>query len=244
MRLKWPASFVPQDVPIPHIPSPARWLTAATLVLVALAGPSVQAEKADRTKPMSIEADKPGTVDLQRQVVIFNGNVVISQGTMVLRADRVELRERPDGYREAMAIGSAAQPASFRQKRDGVDETVEGAAERIEFDSRSNTLRLVDNAVVRRLRAGVLADEINGSLITWDNTNELFNVTGGAASPNNPSGRVRAVFAPRDNVAASSPAPAQPSTDQGALAPKPAAAAKNPSGTPVLQPSPALGGPR
>jgi lipopolysaccharide export system protein LptA len=201
---------VPQDVPIPHIPSPARWLTAATLVLVALAGPSVQAEKADRAKPMSIEADKPGTVDLQRQVVIFNGNVVISQGTMVLRAERVELRERPDGYREAMAIGSAERPASFRQKRDGVDETVEGAAERIEFDARTDTLRLAGNAAVRRLRGSVLADEITGSLITWDNTNELFKVTGGAASPANPTGRVRAVFAPREDSAASAPKAADP----------------------------------
>ncbi len=210
MRLKWPASSVPQDVPIPHIPSPASWLTAATLALVALAGPSAQAEKADRSKPMSIEADKPGSVDLQRQVVIFHGNVVISQGTMLLRAERLELRERPDGYREAMAIGSAERPASFRQKRDGVDEIVEGAAERIEFDARTDTLRLVGNAAVRRLRGGVLADEITGSLITWDNTNELFKVTGGAASPANPSGRVRAVFAPREDSAASAAKPADP----------------------------------
>jgi lipopolysaccharide export system protein LptA len=216
----------------------------SALVLAALAGVPAQAEKADRSKPMAIEADKPGSVDLQRQVVIFNGNVVISQGTMVLRADRVELRERPDGYREAMAIGSAERPASFRQKRDGVDETVEGAAERIEFDARSDTLRLVGNAAVRRLRGGALADEITGSLITWDNTNELFNVTGGAASPNNPSGRVRAVFAPRDEAAASSAASAQPSAAKGALPHKPAAASKDPSGSTALKPSPSLGTPR
>jgi len=186
-------------------------LAAAGLLALALlcAGPAA-AEKADRNKPMTIEADQPGSVDLQRQVVIFNGNVVISQGTMVLRADRVELRERPDGYREAKAIGSAERPASFRQKRDGVDETVEGAAERIEFDARSDTLRFVGNAAVRRLRAGTVADEITGALITWDNTNELFKVTGGAATPANPTGRVRAVFAPREEAAASAPAGSSP----------------------------------
>lgn len=50
-----------------------------TLFLTAgLAAPATAwAEKADRAKPMVIEADKPGTVDLQRQVVVFNGNVVI-----------------------------------------------------------------------------------------------------------------------------------------------------------------------
>lgn len=80
-----------------------------------LAAPSALAEKADRSKPMIIEADQPGSVDLQRQVVTFNGNVVISQGTMLLRAERVELRERPDGYREAKAFGSAEHPATFSQ---------------------------------------------------------------------------------------------------------------------------------
>lgn len=164
-----------------------------------------RAEKADRSKPMAIEAEQPGSVDLQRQVVIFSGNVVISQGTMLLRADRVELRERPDGYREAKAFGSAEHPASVRQKRDGVDEVVEGTAERIEFDARSDTFRLIGNATVRRLRGGVVADEITGALITWDNTNELFKVTGGASSPANPTGRVRAVFAPREDSAASAP---------------------------------------
>jgi len=184
----------------------------------------VQAEKADRSKPMTIEADQPGSVDLQRQVVVFNGNVVISQGTMLLRAERVELRERADGYREAKAIGSAAQPASFRQKRDGVDETIEGAAERIEFDSRTDTLRLSGNAAVRRLRGGVPADEITGSLITWDNTNELFRVTGGAATPSNPTGRVRAVFAPREEAAASAPPAGSASGADGALPLKPSRA--------------------
>ena len=195
-------------------------LAAAVLFAAALGIPPALAEKADRSKPMTIEADQPGSIDLQKQVVVFNGNVTISQGTMVLRADRVELRERPDGYREGQAIGSAERPATFRQKRDGVDETVEGAAERIEFDARTDMLRFVGNAAVRRLRAGAVADEITGSLITWDNTNELFKVTGGAASPVNPSGRVRAVLAPREEAASApkggTPLPLKPSGALGA----------------------------
>lgn len=182
-------------------------LSAAAFVVASglLGSAPATADKADRSKPMTIEADQPGSVDLQRQVVTFNGNVVIAQGTMQLRADRVELRERPDGYREAKAFGSAERPATFRQKRDGVDEFIEGAAERIEFDARTDTFRLIGNAAVRRLRNGTVADEITGALITWDNTNELFKVAGGAATPSNPGGRVRAVFAPREPSAASAP---------------------------------------
>ncbi|MDZ7591498.1 MAG: lipopolysaccharide transport periplasmic protein LptA [Rubrivivax sp.] len=190
------------------IPLPLPLLVCALL----LAG-SAQAEMADRSKPMVVEADLPGTVDLQRQVVVFNGNVVISQGSMVLRAERVELRETPDGYRAASAIGSPGKPATWRQRRDGVDETVEGAADRIEFDGRADTLRLLGNGAVRRLRGSALADEITGAAIVWDNTAEVFKVEGGVASAANPTGRVRAVLSPRPDPAsapAASAAPAAP----------------------------------
>ena len=193
---------------MPIRPSPTLRALAAALLLGA--GVAAQAEKADRSKPMVVEADKPGSVDLQRQVVVFNGNVVIAQGTMQIRADRVEVRETPDGFRAAVATGVPGRPASYRQKRDGVDETMEGVADRIEYDSRTDTLRLVGNGAVRRLRGGVVADEILGALIVWDNNAELFSVQGGASSPTNPTGRVRAVLAPRADSAVPGPAPSAP----------------------------------
>jgi lipopolysaccharide export system protein LptA len=208
---------------------PPRCLRPCLLAL-ALAGgllAAAHAERADRDKPMVIEADKPGTVDLLRQLVVFNGNVVIVQGTMQIRAERVELRELPDGFRAATAFGAPGQLASFRQKRDGVDETLQGSAERIEYDGRASTLRLVGNGSVRRLRGTTVADEITGALIVWDNNAELFSVQGGASSAANPSGRVRAVISPRTEGTTGSaakpgpPAPAAlPSTD-GAAALKP-----------------------
>ena len=174
-----------------------RFAAAAALGSLGLAPLAVQAEKADRSKPMAVEADKPGTMDLQRQVVTFNGNVVIAQGTLQIRAERVEVRELPDGYRAATATGAPAKPATFRQKRDGVDEVVEGTAERIEYDAKADTMRLVGNASVKRLRAGVAADEILGALIVWDSAAEQFSVQGGAVTPANPGGRVRVVLGPR-----------------------------------------------
>lgn len=181
------------------------------LAAVAAAPGAVRAEKADRSKPFVIESDRGSTLDLQRQVTVLSGNAVISQGTMVLRAERIELRETPDGYRAASAIGAPGKPASWRQKRDGPgDETVEGTADRIEFDGRADTLRLVGNGQVRRLRAGQLADEINGASIVWDNVAEVFRVEGGAVTPANPTGRVRLTLSPRAEGAASAPLPAVP----------------------------------
>jgi lipopolysaccharide export system protein LptA len=194
-------------------------LAAAALLSLLLAAPASWGEKADRSKPMVVDADKPGTLDFQRQVVVFNGNVSISQGTLSLRAERVEVRESKDGQRTATAIGSTDKPAQYRQKRDVLNEWVEGSAERIEYDTRSDTLKFSGNASVRRLRGTEPADEITGNHIVWDNKVDVFSVSGGVPSAANPGGRIRAVLAPRADPAASAatsePAPLKPSRALG-----------------------------
>ena len=122
--------------------------------LLALARRAAQAEKADRFKPLNVEADLPGKIDLLNQFVVFNGNVVVTKGTMTIRADRIEVRESPDGYHTAVAFGSPSQHATFRQKRDAPDEYIDGDAERLEYDGKSDVIRFVNNASVRRLRGG------------------------------------------------------------------------------------------
>lgn len=187
-----------------------RSLALALLLPWTLAfAPVAQAERADRNQPMVVEADKPGSFDMQRQIVTFSGNVVIVQGTMQIRADRVEVRESKDGHRSGVASGTPAQRATFRQKRDGADEFMEAEAQRIEFDSRTDTLRFSGDAVVRRLQGTRATDEITGQLITWNNVTEVFNVEGGPPTAQSPSGRVRAVLAPRAEPGASPQPPAR-----------------------------------
>lgn len=198
----------------------------ALTLLLALAALSAHAERADRLKPLNVEADQSGRVDLQNQVVTFTGNVVVSKGTMVIRASKIEVRQTPAGYDMAVAFGAPGKPATFRQKRDGVDEFIAGEAERLEYDGRIDQIKFVSNAAVRRLRGAVVADEINGNLVTYDGTTEVFSVSGGAApTAANPNGRVRAVLAPREGSEA-----AAESAQQMASAP-----------APTLRPSPALG---
>jgi lipopolysaccharide export system protein LptA len=202
---------------------PARSLIRLCLLAAWLpAAAPAWADKADRAQPMEVGALNL-VLDLQRQVLVYTGNVVISQGSMVLRAERVEMRTLADGYRAASATGVAGKPATWRQKREGVDETVEGTADRIEFDGRADTLRFLGNGAVRRLRSGSVADEITGERILWDNTAEVFRVEGGTVSPTNPGGRVRAVLSPRAEAPASAPAvpvpPLQPSRRLGETPP-------------------------
>jgi lipopolysaccharide export system protein LptA len=174
---------------------------AAVVALVAL--PASHAEKADRFKPLNVEADLPGKIDLLRQFVVFNGNVVVTKGTMTIRADRIEVRELPDGYHTAVAFGSPGKHATFRQKRDVPDEYIAGDAERLEYDGKSDVIRFVNNASVRRLRGSETNDEISGNLVTYDSTTEVFSVTGGAApTATNPGGRVRVTLKPKEGTEA------------------------------------------
>lgn len=206
-----------------HLSVPRLRLLAAFCIAASLAAPA-WAEKADRSKPLNVAADRQGTFDLLKQVVVFSGNVIITKGTIVIKADRVEVREGPDGYRVAVAVGSASRPATFRQKRDGLDEHIDGQADRLEYDERGDTVRFVNNAIVRRLRGATIGDEITGQLISYDNTTEVFSVTGGtpATTAGSPGGRVRAVLTPREGT----PAAAEAASQAGAAR---------------LRPSPALG---
>ena len=207
MICKFHASMTPTPFSPRRNAVACHLLTLAAVVLgLALTLPA-RAEKADRFKPLNVEADQPGKIDLQNQFVVFNGNVVVSKGTMVIRAARIEVRETPGGYHAAVATGAAGKPATFRQKRDGVDEYIDGEAERLEYDGKTDTIRFVNNAAVRRLRGATVADEIAGNLVTYDSTTEVFSVSGGAApTAANPGGRVRAVLTPREGSEAAAEA--------------------------------------
>ena len=185
-----------------HLLSP---LCIAAVLATGLALPA-QAEKADRLKPITIQADSTGQLDLQKQVAVVSGNVVVTKGTMIIHAARVEISKTPSGYDTAIAFGAPGKPATFRQKRDGVDEYMDGEAERIEYDGKSDVVKFVNNAAVRRLRGATLADEITGNLVTYDSTSDVMNVSGGAASTANPGGRVRVVLTPREGTEAAAEA--------------------------------------
>jgi lipopolysaccharide export system protein LptA len=155
-----------------------------------LAGPA-QAERADRGKPINLESDRMHVDDAQRTSV-FEGNVLMTQGTLSIRANRVTVRQDKDGHQYGSASGN---PAVFRQKRDGAEGYIQGEAERIEYDSKLDRVEFFNRA--RLLREP--ADEVRGNYISYDSRTEYFTVTGGAgtSASGDPAGRVRAVIQPR-----------------------------------------------
>lgn len=184
----------------------------AALLPAVVAGPAL-AERADRDQPTIIEADR-GVFDDLKQVNVVTGRATLTKGTLRITGERMELRQRPDGYRSAVVTAAPGALATFRQRRDptrpGVEEFIEGEAERIEWDERSETVRFVNRALWKRLENGVLRDEISGRLITYDAANSTYRVDGGEGD----RGRVRAVIAPREPAPSpGNPAPLRPATE-------------------------------
>jgi lipopolysaccharide export system protein LptA len=175
-------------------------------VVLALASVPALAEKADRTKPLNYEADS-GECDDLKQVCVLVGNVVLNKGTMRAAGERVQVRKDPEGYQSGVIIAAPGKLASFRQRRDsskaGAEEFIEGYAERIEYDEREDTVKLITRARVRLLENEVQRDELRGDAITYDQRNAKYFVTGKpSADPNNPDGRVRGTIAPRADAPA------------------------------------------
>jgi lipopolysaccharide export system protein LptA len=185
---------------------------AALLLAAALALPAfpVRAEKADRDKPMNIEADALRYDDL-KQSSVFTGRVVITKGTIVIRGARVDVTQDAEGYQHGLVVAEPGKRAFFRQKREGVDEYIEGEGDTIDYDGKADRVKFINHAELRRFRGTTLADDIVGSVITYDNTSDTFNVDGGPASAA-VGGRVRAVLAPRQGASAPAAAPAPPAS--------------------------------
>lgn len=185
------------------------WLrtgVAAFWAALALAAGPALAEKTDREKPINLEADRV-TVDDAKQISTFEGRVVLTQGTLVIRGDRMEVRQDNEGFKNGITWGNLAY---FKQKRDGYDEYIEGWAERIEYDSRADKMQMFNRASMKKG-----SDEVRGSYISYDAKTEFFQVIGGgakAAAAENSDGRVRAVIQPKpkDKPAAQPPVPLKP----------------------------------
>jgi lipopolysaccharide export system protein LptA len=179
---------------------------ALFVALLMLATPS-WAERADRDKPMHIAADALRHDEAQ-QATVITGNVVIQKGTISLRGQQALVRQAPDGSQHSTLTASTGDRAFFRQKREGVDEWVEGLAQRLTYDSRTDTVRLEGAAVLRRLKGTQLNDETTGQIIVYSGQTEVFTVDGAAAMSGQGGGRVRAMLTPVRQTGVPDPSPA------------------------------------
>lgn len=186
-------------------------LLLAYLLLPALSlllAPVSLAESSDHDMPINLEADQM-LIDDAQQTSTFTGNVRLSQGSLLIRGDKIIVMQGKDGVKHATAYGDTAE---FRQKRTGFEGYVEGYGERIEYDTQAETLNLYKQA---RLKRG--QDEVRGEHITYSAKTEVFEVEGSeAGSEDSRPQRARAVLQPKSKEETTAiSAPAAPPDTQG-----------------------------
>ncbi|MCY0387188.1 lipopolysaccharide transport periplasmic protein LptA [Robbsia sp. Bb-Pol-6] len=173
----------------------AAGLALGLAACLAAFAPASRAEQADRSKPLIYSADHLSYDDL-KQTTILTGNVELTKGTIIVRGDRAEVRQDPEGYSYATATRDKGL-AYIREKRDGVDEYFEGNARRIDYDGKNDVSTLVGQAVARRLQGlTTTIDEVHGSTIRYDGQTGFYTATSGGTPGNTSSGRVRGMIAP------------------------------------------------
>ena len=168
------------------------------LILLAMVSTSAFAEKADRDKPIDLEADTVMVNDAKKTST-YTGNVILTQGTLVIKGDKLVVREDKEGFQHSTTYGNPQVPSTFKQKMEGKNEYMEGSAQRIEYDGRMDKVQLFTKAWVKRGD-----DIVHGDYIMYDANSEYAEVIGGgsqAATPGTPTGRVRAVIQPKKKPA-------------------------------------------
>jgi lipopolysaccharide export system protein LptA len=183
----------------------------SSLLIGFLISLNVFAESADRDKPIELEADTV-TVNDAKKISTYAGNVILTQGTLVIHADKLVVREDKEGFQHSTSTGN---PTTFKQKLEGKNEYMQGSAQRIEYDGRMDKVQLYTRAWVKRGE-----DIIHGDYISYDANAEYAEVIGGVKSESGgPSGRVKAIIQPKSKQApkstttqpdASSSAPSAP----------------------------------
>ncbi|PJC95692.1 lipopolysaccharide transport periplasmic protein LptA [Janthinobacterium sp. BJB1] len=172
---------------------------------------AAHAEKADSEKEAVITA-RSGHVDDIKQVRTLTGDVVLVKGTLTMKAGRALITEDPQGYQFITFWADPGKLATFRQKRDGAgDLWVEGEAERVEYDNKTEVVKLFSKAKVTRLEGTKVTDVANGAYISYDSRKEEFameNSNSGTSTPD--GGSVRMVIQPKNKAPAAEKAPATP----------------------------------
>jgi lipopolysaccharide export system protein LptA len=177
-------------------------------VALTLLATVAAAERADATKSAIINANSIDTdgVSLTR---LLTGNVTVERGTMRLTSDKAVVKETPEGYMMVTLTAAPGKLATFRQKRDGGDLWIDGQAQRIEYDDKSEMVKLFGSAKVKQLEAAKVTDELDAEFVSYDSRTEKL-VSRNDISGENKGGKGRStlVIAPHRSSAPAAPAPA------------------------------------
>jgi lipopolysaccharide export system protein LptA len=172
-------------------------LLPAVYFLLSLAAiPITHAARNDEDEPIRINArsveanEKTGTA-------VYRGNVIVEQGRLSIKADRVEIRAKNNQTELIQATGT---PVKLRQQPDATTEEIQAEAKRMDYRVSTRKLDMIGEVSLRRGE-----DLFTGSVLHYDLDTKSLSATG----DNKSDGRIHAVIQSRKQTAppASNPAP-------------------------------------
>jgi len=161
-----------------------------TLLLIALCPQFSHGEIDDSDQPIEIEADTM-MVEETKNTSTYEGDVILTQGSLIINADKLIIREDRQGFQHSTSIG---KPTTFKQKMKGSDEYIEGKALRIEYDGHMDKIHLYEEAFVKKGD-----DEVWGDYIMYDATSEFAQALSrqNTDKSSNKKGRTKAIIKPK-----------------------------------------------
>lgn len=117
--------------------------------------------KDDTNQPINIESNNQ-SLDMESSVVTFTDNVVITQGSILIKADKVVITRPEEKSNQKEKVEAFGNPVTFHQLLDD-GKPVDGKARKVYYDLSSEFLTLTGNAELKQLDS-----KINSEVITYD----------------------------------------------------------------------------
>lgn len=158
------------------------------MFIIMLITPISYALKSDESQPIKVVADQ-AMADQKNMVTIFTGNVIVTQGSMVIHSNTAQASQDPDGYKTIHLVG---KPVTFSQLNDDGEKT-EGQCNEFDYNTKNNLAVLTGRARVAKGGNVVMGDKL-----TYNTQTQIYNATSNNANGVSKSkiGRVSVILQP------------------------------------------------
>ncbi|AWK14939.1 lipopolysaccharide ABC transporter substrate-binding protein LptA [Candidatus Fukatsuia symbiotica] len=128
-----------------------------SISLLAVNLPPALALTNDNEQPINITSDKQ-SLDIPNNVSTFTDNVIITQGSIEIKADKVVVTH-PSGDQNKTVVEGFADPVTFYQMQDN-GKAVSGHGQKLRYELANQLLVLTGNAYLKQLDSDIKADRI------------------------------------------------------------------------------------
>lgn len=146
--------------------------------------------KSDSNKPVQIDADH-ATLDEKQKQTVFDGNVIITRGSLIVHATKGTANQDIAGDRVIDLYGS---PVIFQQLTDDGKQVI-GQCNHFNYDTKTGLAILTDRARVRKGKSIIIGDKL-----TYNTKTEIYSAISdlGSGVTKKSTGRVTVILDQND----------------------------------------------